>query len=329
LGPNDFSPVKVIIGHFYPERDVFVGAKKSVTRTQHEQLATISVKILSPTTMWSVERLRRENLAIQTAIRNQLITGSASNFPAAVTEHTNLGIRNFSASPPFDVETLLTLHSQNALNQHHQSQQLAAIHASLLTHRAGLSTTSTADLRNEVTAALCHPQFSEMNGTKTNATLPNCSRLIQLANTINSSLVQGSHFGQDTSHRDLWSSLHLSSTKQAVLNMTRTSSIPQDHSTREMKKARAASFAPVRKKSKDSGAKPSSENKCVDVNDVFLEMENKPSKNFTKWQAMLESLKKFKESHGHCIVPRGYEDMKLASWVSHFNFLAVLMTFVY
>jgi hypothetical protein len=35
----------------------------------------------------------------------------------------------------------------------------------------------------------------------------------------------------------------------------------------------------------------------------------------SKWLTMLELLKKFKEVHGHCIVLRGFEDMKLANWV--------------
>jgi Helicase associated domain len=273
--------------------------------------------------MWSIERIRRENLAIQTAIRNQSVSGGDSRFPVGASEHNHSGNSNFSVLSSRDVEALLTLHSQNALNQHLQNQQLATIRASLLAHHTGISTTSTSNLRNEVTAALCHPLSNKKYGTKANATLPNSSRLIQIADSIKSSLVQGSRFNQDTSHLALLSSLHPSRAKQQVPGSMKHCSNAQDHTTRVMEKARAASFAPVRKKSKDSCAKSSSMNQGVDSNNVFLQMEKKPSKNFAKWNAMLESLKRFRESYGHCIVPRGYEDMKLASWVSCYCFIPI------
>jgi hypothetical protein len=40
-----------------------------------------------------------------------------------------------------------------------------------------------------------------------------------------------------------------------------------------------------------------------------------PSKRHSNWYNMLESLKKFKETNGHCTVLAGFEDQKLANWV--------------
>ena len=48
-----------------------------------------------------------------------------------------------------------------------------------------------------------------------------------------------------------------------------------------------------------------------------LATNRKPRKKNSKWLATLEELKKYKEEHGDCIVPRGYSlNPKLASWVA-------------
>ena len=51
----------------------------------------------------------------------------------------------------------------------------------------------------------------------------------------------------------------------------------------------------------------------------------KPRKKDNKWLSTLEELKKYKESHGDCIVPRGYSaNPRLASWVAEQRLVTVL-----
>lgn len=71
----------------------------------------------------------------------------------------------------------------------------------------------------------------------------------------------------------------------------------------------SASFAPNRKKSAQSkrNAEPRAYTGKKD--------RNKQTQD-SKWYAMLASLENFKKEYGHCIVPRGFEDTRLAIWVS-------------
>ena len=55
----------------------------------------------------------------------------------------------------------------------------------------------------------------------------------------------------------------------------------------------------------------------VDCSDGASQTSRKPRKKDNKWLSTLEELKKYKEVHGDCIVPRGYAvNPRLASWVA-------------
>jgi len=56
------------------------------------------------------------------------------------------------------------------------------------------------------------------------------------------------------------------------------------------------------------------------VDDILLSMnkrhqELKPRQQEYSWNEMLESLKKFHRMNGHCNIPKGYKNKKLARWV--------------
>ena len=70
----------------------------------------------------------------------------------------------------------------------------------------------------------------------------------------------------------------------------------------------ASSYAPARAKRCNLKKAPSN-----DCNELHKMMQS--DKNHPKWHGLYGTLTEFKKSHGHCIVPRNYEDTTLASWV--------------
>lgn len=283
--------------------------------------------------MFALDRLRRENFAIQTAIKQRLTELNDSQpysskaaasltyvFPSFAVSSDHLSQLSKS-----NADILLTQHAQTTqhhlLRQNQHSQQFVTVPAASSTFALEVSALSNASEVNELSATLGHPIFNAINVTKTSVAFPYTSRPLQFAETVKCALTRGSHFGQDTSRLDLWSSIPLPNSPQPALSATKKLTNPEDHSLRERKKGRVALFAPVRKKlnKAEAEAKPSSDKPCDHTTNGSNDVWKKPSKNVAKWQVMLESLKKYKDKHGHCIVPRGYEDMKLASWVSPFK----------
>ena len=64
--------------------------------------------------------------------------------------------------------------------------------------------------------------------------------------------------------------------------------------------------------------KPTESKRCKVsiVHENSKQQHQKDNNADSKWLASLQELKKFKEEHGHTIVPRGYSsNPKLASWV--------------
>jgi Helicase associated domain len=273
--------------------------------------------------MWTLDQLRQENVRVQTAIRNRASVLRASQSFAPVSAHMNHSARTRLAAT--EIDSLLNLHSQHNIQQQLQTHQhIAAIRASLLTCQAIQATSPKTKPLDAVTELLRRHDgwngVSEPSGTPVSfhtvgSTSSRNAQLRNLSQTYHSQIPQALPSSRLLAVHSIQNQ---QATKRLLDTWTKSDTTHQLQSFRTHEptvnaKARVASFAPDRKKSTIVDDKESPR-KSTSKKDGKQKV-TKPSKNLSKWLAMLELLKKFKEEHGHCIVPRGYEDMKLASWV--------------
>ena len=207
-------------------------------------------------------RRQIHNPAFQAAIRNQLMIRGNLNYSSGVSEHMHSGAESNLVVPSNDAETVSAfLYPRNTL------LQLASIQASLATDHSGLHTGSSTILCSDLTPFLSHANCNRMNRTRSAEQHQNLStrgvdynsfRPFQLANVIDSSLVQDPCFTRMTSGHDLGVPLNATEAKQPILNLMKRRMVKQHHNSRVLAKARVASFAPIRKKSKHAECHASS-----------------------------------------------------------------------